>query len=332
MKSRHFRSIALTIISVGIIAAFVYYLYLNADQYQRLLNISVPGAIALFALTLAFPVLNGLQNILLYRSLGIPISYWDGYLITAASTLANQLPISGGVVSKGFYLKQRYNLSYTTFISSTVALFVCFIAANALVGLGILLYWIFFDKMVVNPVLLLTYIGMAAFILIFWFPLDRIKVPGKIQNWSAQAIEGWVLISKNPVLLFRLIGLQFLLMLLLAARYWLAFHMLSQNVTMTQTLLFASASILTQLVSIAPGGLGVREALVGTVAATLGFDPAVSAVAVGLDRLASTLMVLMTGWFSTVVIGKQMSEARTKPDEQNKLSDESGKAMGRQSP
>ena len=283
MKTQRFQSILLSIISLGIIAAFVYYLYVNANQYRDLLHVSATGAAMLFVLSLVFPILNGLQNVFLYRSLGAEISYRDGFLLTAASTLANQLPISGGVISKGYYLKRKYNLSYTKFVSSTIALFVCFVAVNGFIGMPILLYWILFEKIVVHPVLLIAYAIMAACLLIFWLPLDRIKLPKKIRNWSHQAIEGWILISRNPVLLFQLVGSQFLLMLLLAIRYWLAFRMLSQNVTVAQTLLFATASILTQLVSIAPGGLGVREALVGGVASALGFDAGVSVVAVGLE-------------------------------------------------
>jgi len=317
VKSQHFRSLLLSIVSLGIIAAFIYYLYVNADRYLELLNVSAPGAIMLFVLSLVFPLINGMQNIFLYRSLGAGISYQDGFLLTAASTLANQLPISGGIISKGFYLKRKYDLSYTRFISSTVALFVCFIAVNGFIGMAILLYWILFEKIVIPPVLLIAYSVMAACLLIFWLPLDRITMPEKIRNWGRQALEGWMIISRNPVLLFKLIGLQFLLMVLLAIRYWLAFHMLSQTVTMAQTLLFATASILTQLVSIAPGGLGVREAIVGGVASALGFDAGVSVVAVGLDRLVSTITVVLIGWISTVILGKQISAASIKSEQQD---------------
>lgn len=317
MKNQRFRSIILSTISLGIIAAFVYYLYANASQYRELLNVSATGAAMLFALSLAFPLLNGMQNILLYRSLGTKISYRDGFLMTAASTLANQLPISGGIISKAFYLKRKYNLSYTKFFSSTVALFICFVAANGFMGMSILLYWMIFEKIIAHPVLWIAHAIMISCVLIFWLPLDRIKMPPKIHNWSHQAIEGWMHMSRNPVLLFQIIGLQFPLVLLLATRYWLAFHMLSQNVTVAQTLLFATSSILTQMVSIAPGGLGVREAIVAFVASSLGFDAGASLVAVGLDRLVTTVVIVLLGWISTVILGKQIAEISTKPDEQD---------------
>lgn len=296
------------IISALVISAFAYYLYLNADKYLDLLHISIPGVILLFLISLTFPLFNGLQNIYLYRNLGADISYRDGFFLTAASTLANQLPISGGIVSKGVYLKYKYNLSYTQFISSTFALYFCFVSTNGFVGVVILLGWFFINKTAISPVLFIAYIIMASCILVFQLPLDRVRLPGKVHVWFQQAVEGLTFVSRNLLVLMKIVSLQVVLVFLLALRYWMAFHMLSQNVTIAQTLLFASATILTQLVSIAPGGLGVREAIVGAVASMMGLDPGVSMIAVGLDRLISTVMVVLTGWLSMLALGRQFTE------------------------
>jgi hypothetical protein len=94
-------------ISLGIIGAFVYYLYNSSDKYLELLDISKMGVLGLFLLSLMFPLLNGMQNTYLYRGLGLSgLSHWDSFLITAASTLANQLPLPGGIISRGYYLKE----------------------------------------------------------------------------------------------------------------------------------------------------------------------------------------------------------------------------------
>ena len=309
MKNKNLRSILLTALSLAIICVFVFYLYANADKYRELFQMSVKSIVMLFVLSLAFPLLNGMQNTFLYRSLGTTeFTHMDGFLLTAASTLANQLPVPGGIISKGFYLKRKHNLSYTKFASSTVALFICYIVVNGAMGMVILLSWMSSNK-IVSPVLFAGYTGMIASLLIFWLPLERVRVPGKIEKWVRQAIDGWVAISRNPTLLLKIILLQVILVVLLGLRYWLAFHMLSQKVTISQTILLASASILTQLVSIAPGGLGVREAIVGAVASMLGFDIGISVIAVGLDRLVVTIMIVLAGWISTVILGKQIAEA-----------------------
>jgi uncharacterized membrane protein YbhN (UPF0104 family) len=307
-------SIILSFITLGLIISLGYYVYLNADKYLQLLHLSVLNVALLCLLCLTFPVLNGMQNTYLYRNLGADISHQQSILLTSVSTLANQLPISGGLVSKAVYLRRVHDLSYTRFIGSTVALFICFVAVNGLIGLGVLLYWILSKGISVSPLLLLIFAAMGFCFVVFWFPLDRVRLPEKTRAWVARAVEGWTLISTNPRLLLQLVGLQVLLVFLLALRYWLAFHMLSQGVSLSQTTLFASASILTQLVSLAPGGLGVREAIVGVLAATVGFDAATSVVAVGLDRLVMTVIVVLTGGISMWMLGKEFRDAEPGTD------------------
>ena len=134
---------------------------------------------------------------------------------------------------------------------------------------------------------------------------------------TRQVLEGWSLISDNRLLVLKLLGIQVGMMVLLALRYWVAFKMLSQSVTIEQTLLFASASVLTNLASFAPGGLGVREGIVSGIAMLLGFAPGISIVAVGLDRFVSTVVIVLIGWVSTVLIGKEISSVihkESKPD------------------
>lgn len=312
MKSSHLRTLILSIITLGLVAVFLYYLYLNTDKYLKLLQLSANKVIALLMLSLIFPLISGIINTFLFRGLGANLSYQDGFFLTAASTLANQLPVSGGIISRGFYLKCKYDLSYTKYLSATAALFLCFIGTNGLIGLVVLLYQMLIEEIVVPHALLIGFASMVACLAVFWLPIDRMKVPYRIDKILHQAIDGWVLIRRNPGLLFNLIGLQTGLAILLAVRYWLAFQMLSQEVTFRETMLFSNATILTQLVSIAPGGLGVREAIVGAIASALGFDMGVSVVAVGLDRLVSTLTIFLVGGISTIILGKKISDLSEK--------------------
>lgn len=327
VKSSYWRSAMLALLMVGMIAAFLYYLYVNAGEYDRLLRISTMPVLVLLGLSLAFPFINSIMNVYLFRSMGVAaISYWDIFLITAASTLANQLPISGGVISKGFYLKQRYGVSYAKFFSVSLALFFCFIATSGCVGVIILVYWCFFKKIAVSPVLLIGFASMLSCFFVFWLPLYRIRIPDRIRKWIDEAVEGWAIIIKNPTLLLQIIGLQVILLLLSAIKYQLAFHMLSQKVDLSETILFSSATVLSQLISIAPGDLGIREAIVGTIASILGFDMGVSVVAVGLDRLISTFAILLLGGISTVILGKQVLDLPVKTGEQKDLPPPAGKA------
>jgi uncharacterized membrane protein YbhN (UPF0104 family) len=308
MKKNNLRTFVLWLVTLAAIIGFAYYIYINIDKYLELLRLSTTGVLLIFLIALSFPILNGIQNTMIYRGLGAEISYGEGIIVTAASTLVNQLPIPGGIVSKGIYLKRRFGLSYTLFASSVIALFLCFITVSGVLGLLILLYWYLSSAEIVPASLLVGYSLMAFSFLLLFLPLGKVWVPESIRTHMKQAMEGWKTLSQTPILLVKIVSLQSLLMVLLAGRYWLAFQMLSQDVSMEQVLLFSTASILTQLVSISPGGFGVRELIVGTVAGVLGFDVSVGVLAAGLDRLISTLVVFLAGWISLVLLGKQFTE------------------------
>ena len=316
-SSSRLHSAFILIFVLSLLVAFVYYLYTNANEYLTLLHFSLLPIVLILSLTIGGFLINGAINTYLFRGLGVELSFRDGFLLAASSTLANQLPISGGIIARGFYLKREHNFPYAKFFSATLALFFCFVAANGIIGLAILAYWMFFTGKAIHPLLIAGFFLMTVSILTFWLPIGRVRMPVRILHLFDQALNGWYLIRKNYLLVAKLIGLQTGLMLMLAFRYWLAFHMLSQDVSVGDVILFSSAAVLTQLVSVAPGGLGVTEAIVGGVASALGFDLGVSVAAVALDRLISTMVILLVGGISTVILGKQMTEGSLKPKERD---------------
>jgi uncharacterized protein (TIRG00374 family) len=252
-------------------------------------------------------IINGIINIELFRGLGIRLPFWEGVVLAASATFANQLPISGGLITRAYYLKQKFGLSYSKFLSVNVALFVCFASANGLMGVSIILYWMLISNMAISVYLLIGFGLMAGSIFLFLLPINKLKFPRRIQEQIEHAIDGWNFIRKNKTLLTRLVIWQTLMMFILAIRYYLVFNMMSQEVRGGEVILFSAASVLTQLISIAPGGLGILEAVVGGVASMLNFDLGVSIVALGIDRLVSTIVVFLVGGSSSIVLSKQLA-------------------------
>jgi uncharacterized membrane protein YbhN (UPF0104 family) len=281
------------------------YLYQNVDRYRELLDFSFASFLVLVGLVLLLPLANGLINYLLYRSLGILLPFNESFGLAAVNTLANQLPFAGGLVAKGVYLKQRYDLSYTCFLSATAALYACFVAANGVVGIAVLSIM---DRSV--PTLLKVGFGaMTISVFLLWIPADFVFLPGKWRKRFKQLVEGWQVLSRNRKLIIQLVSVQIVTTLVAAGRFWITFRTLSQDVTYAQCLLFAAATILTRLVNIAPGGLGVREGIVAGVASLLGFEAGVSAVAVGIDRLVATSVIIVLGTIYTYVLSKKATDA-----------------------
>jgi uncharacterized membrane protein YbhN (UPF0104 family) len=312
-KLRHYSPY---ILSTAVLLAFTFYLYGNVDQYQQLLDLSAGSLLLLAGLVLFFSFGKGLINYLFYRGLGVFLTLNEGIGLAAVNTLANQLPFAGGLIAKGIYLKQRHELAYTRFLTATLALYVCFVAANGTIGIIVLLYWALVDQATVPALLLLGFASMTISVLLLWLPIDIRFVSGKWGQRLAQLMDGWQVLSQNWPMVGRLIGLQVLVTLLFAGRFWIAFHALSQDVTLAQCVLFSAANVLTTLVTITPGGLGVREGIVAGVASLLGFEASVSVVAVGIDRLVATLVIIALGTVYTYVLSKKVASAQPNPETQ----------------
>jgi len=294
------------IFSVVVLSVFAYYIVENAERYQQLFDFSLVNVFSLSGIMIVFICVNGLVNFYFYRALNVFLSLNESIGLSAVNTLANQLPFAGGLLVKGVYLKQHHQLSFAHFLSATMALYVCTFSMNGFVALLVLTYWAIFKEITIPMILVLGFLGMAISVIVIWFPLDTIQFPLKVKKWFQQMAEGWQVLRQNIRLVVIMLGLQALLTLAYALRLEIAFRALSQDITYTQCLIFSSATILTRLVSIAPGGLGVREGLIAAIGTLLGFDPDVSIIAVGLDRLISTAVVILMGSYYSYILSKNI--------------------------
>jgi len=306
-KSSQLSKILPFFFSVGAVIVFAVYISHNFAHYRQLLHLSIGSTIFLAGLALGSLFCSGIINYSLYRNLGVSLPFSESFGLASVNTLANQLPFAGGIVAKGVYLKRQYNLPYTRFLSATVALYACFIAANGVIGVAIITL-LTVNGVSVPTLLKMGFAAMTASVLLFWLPVDIKSLSDKWRKRFKQLGEGWQVLSQNQALLFELVGVQIITTLVAAGRFWIAFHVLSQDVTYAQCLLFAAATVLTRLINIAPGGLGVREGIVAAVASLLGFEAGISAVAVSIDRLVATSVIVVLGTIYTYVLSKKVAD------------------------
>lgn len=294
------------LLSTVILLVFFGYLYRNIDRYLKLLDLASGSILLLLGLILVFISIAGLTNYNLYRGLGVPLTLNESVGLAIVNTLANQLPFTGGLVAKGFYLKRKYALAYTHFLSATLALYVCLVITSGVIGLMVLGYLRLVAGKTVPIPLVMGFLGLTMSLGLFWLPLDTSFVSHKWAQRIGHLMQGWRVLSQNRRLIAELVVLGLLGTLVMAGRFWIVFHMLSQEITLLQCILFSSSLILTNLVNITPGALGIREGIVAGVAVMLGFDAGISVVATSIDRLVALLVIIILGTFYTHILSKQV--------------------------
>lgn len=294
-----------SLLSLLVLMLFAVYISRNASEFAQLLNLSLPLLLlAVFLHTLNFAG-NGLINLLLYRRLGATVGVTESMSLAAVNSLANLLPFAGGMVAKGVYLKRRFKLGYTRFLSATVALFMLMVAASGAVGLATLTYRSFGPEDETPLLLVGGFVVMLLSLTILWLPPSLVP-RGRWSVRFQQFLDGWRFMRRRPRLLVLLLLLQLGLTFVLASSYWIAFRIMSQPVSLADCLLFAAGSVLTQLVTITPDGLGVREGIVGAIASLLGFDLGISIVAVTIYRLIGTAITIALGSLASYHLARRL--------------------------
>ncbi|MGD2072946.1 MAG: lysylphosphatidylglycerol synthase transmembrane domain-containing protein [Candidatus Thorarchaeota archaeon] len=297
-----------SLIVILAILIFGYFIYRNYERLNQILNISWGVILTIIIFVLLTAMQNGLVNYLLYRSLDAPVSVLSGFGLATINTLANQLPFAGGLIAKGIYLKKKHRLPYTKYLSATGALYICFIATNGFMGLLGIGYLVGVNHYRFPMILCAGFVIMVCSLIFLWVPLETKFLPEGWRKIFERVKQGWYVLKENRALLYRLIAIQIFAIFTMSVRFWLALNAFSQNVTLPECVLFASATILTQLVSLAPGGLGIREGIVAGIASILGFAPGISALAVGLDRLIATITIAVLGTIFTYLLSKDALE------------------------
>ncbi len=282
VKKHRWAAIVFTFV---VAAAYVIVVNRNWQTYAQLARFAAfPIAAIVFATALPD---RALVNRWLFRAVGANMSLAESYGFTVTGTLAGQLPLAGGIAAKGFYLKKRFNLPYATYLSATASVFVIAASAAGLTGVvGLLLHSLASGDKLIWP-LLAGFAAMAATpLLLFWSPTIIAERP-RIYELIRRVTTGMRILSVESGLLIKLVLLSTGGVIFFAFRLWAAFKLFSTEVPFEYCLVFSAATTMTQLVGFAPGGLGIREGIVAALGTMADVDPAISIVAVGIERLLS---------------------------------------------
>lgn len=263
------------------------------------------GIAVLVVVTLA---LRGLAHQALFGRMGISASAFDWFRLVAVSSFTNYLPLSAGMVAKAFFLKRVHSLPYRTFAVGQVALLVVIMSTNGAVGLAALASN--FPEHVAGIVGAGFAVMTGAAALMFLPTAAVRRLSGRWLAWEADAAPS-IRLAWPAVALFQ-VGILFAT----AATLRIAFAMGSSQVGFAACVVFAAASMLTRLVSITPGAIGIREFLVGGLAYLTGFSLRDAVIASSAVRTVEIAVIFaLGGIFTRRLSGQVMSsyEDRERP-------------------
>ena len=306
-----------TILSIGIISAAIFFLYMNWDlfyavrdiNYKFFLFILFYAYISYLSIALAFKYQIQVFNIKL------PFKEWFG--LSATNTMYNYfLPARGGFVARAYYLNKKYGFEYSKYISLLSGAFLIgflissFTAITCLIMLY-LIYGAMYAQLLYVSIAL--FIGTLISILIFWhFPTKFIRTPWRrLTEFFFNIITGLRFFQNSKKALFMVMITHFSMILFLGLRLYFAFLALGVEVNFLYIVVVQSLVAFSMVISLTPGNLGIKEGIIGLLATMMGIPLSDAIMAAAIDRAVAMIIVFTFGGIYHFVLLREPLEKVT---------------------
>jgi len=291
-----FQYLTYTILTLFVILVAILYISKNADAFRRIFTLSWHSVAYFFILQMAMTITNALVLIIYMGILKNKISFVDASGLTVINTFFNNVAIKGGTLVRGYFLKKIHNFSYTNFLLTLSTFALIELISAGFIGISCLII-IYFTRGYFNPYLFLLFIAFfIGGITATAIPLNKIF---KSNSWLGKKLieltEAWDKIKRNKSKITRLFLLSLSQYIIFALRFKYGFQVLYGHSSFIDSLLISTIGILSFLLSITPGGIGIREFLTGATYKLINGNMVEAVVITALDRLISTVAFFVLG-------------------------------------
>ena len=283
------------VVGIVVLTYGVYYLSGKTNEMNQLKNLTFFQISAASTAVLAYLFITGIKYQVLLSTYKIELSFKEWFGLAQIIKFFNMLFLKSGTVAAAYYLKSQHQLSYFRFIVAMAVHKLISLFTVVLLSLLIsLIYFIYFGLhfyvVIFFSFLLATLIGL------FYFPYyEKKEMNSFLFKKIREAYDFWNEYKKDTPVVIKVILLDVAAIPALGLRYYVAFKILDSPVSILECIIFSLVVSISGVVSIIPGNIGIREALVGfsTYYMDYGFDYGVLATA--LDRIIATIWISLLG-------------------------------------
>jgi uncharacterized membrane protein YbhN (UPF0104 family) len=281
-----------------VISGFVYYLWAHRTELSAILNLSAVEVGVLVLLVFATWVLNAAQGYILYRTARVKIGFLETFLLSSAANFGNYLPGRAGTLVRAHYLNSLYDLRYVRFGSIVTVRAVLTIISAGFAGLSGIL-WLALLGHDVSLQLTAIFLGLVlAPSLVFFWPRN-LRTSNPVSTRFGRAREdftrGFLELSASPRAGLAVIALLLLQYLTLGVRFFIAANLTSATISLPVFALLAPLAGLASFISLTPGALGLREAIMGYISFAVGASFSEGVFVGTLDRAVLLFVAAILG-------------------------------------
>ena len=258
--------------------------------------------------------LNSAEFWVVYRSIGVKVSFWENWMVFCSGLLGNLLPAQVGTIYKFQYMKSIHDLSYARNGSTYGANLIISLGSSAIVGIvGVIAYAVAGGDFA--WIMLAAFVGIGVMCVVFLaIPLPTSEEPsGRIRQAISNFARGWNDIRSNPTTSITVTVIDVVKYIVTAWRFQLAFALLGVHESLWFFLVIAPAAAIAGIIAFTPGGIGIREFFITAAALGMGSSFDTGLLAATTDRgimLVSAVVLGSLGYAYTV---PRLRRATTQP-------------------
>ncbi|MDQ3075862.1 MAG: flippase-like domain-containing protein [bacterium] len=292
-----------TIVFIIFIIIFAIYFFVSFEQFKILLNVNLWLLSIIVIANLTNIASNGLFIKIILKPYNKIIPILESIFISLISSVGNFFaPVGGGLGLRAVYLKKKFNLTYSDFISTLYGNYIIVFLVNSFVAL-VALYLLREKPNGAYYLLLVLFSGIFGVCLILSLvkvPVATInkklkKKPNKIVFILLEILKGWNRIVENKKLLLQLILLSTFNLSVTIFISWLEIKALHLSISLPSLLLFSVLGSLSLFVNITPANLGVKEAIFIFSGSVIGFSTS-EILSIALVDRGILFLVLFVSW------------------------------------
>jgi uncharacterized membrane protein YbhN (UPF0104 family) len=274
----------------------------NLEVIESLSSINVMSFSVLLSLNIVFLYLFALmQHRLLLRRYGVDQTWQEWFGMAAIAALYNQvLPAKSGTVIRAAYLKAQYKLPFSRFgVSLILQLFYTTVVAIVFVAVALLLFMEVYFTITERALLATLLLGVAVSMMFF---------ETRITRWISLKRGVTLKDSGRKKSVHSILAIIVAYIICRAFMFYFAFDAIGYTIPIYYCLLIAPIILISNLVSILPGNIGIKELLIGFILNALGYELSLSVFAAIIDRGAVLIVTVCCAIIFKIILLKPVKQ------------------------
>ena len=271
-----------------LVFAILGYIFLRGQisELKKIFEVSIIYVLLISLMKMVNVFFRGLKIKIATKLYGANLEFKEWFGLNYVATLWNYLtPFKAGTSAMAVYLKKKYSLPYTFWVSLVGVLFIAQCLIFGLLGFFLVLFLPFLKELRYGLIIFFIAIFLISMFILFFLPLP-IKVNIKIIRHIANSISEFKR-ARNFSFILKMILLDILRVIALASSIYFVFKAFNFNASFCACMILVIFLELSIVINLTPMSLGTREAIIIIISRLMGADISIGVLVAALDRSLS---------------------------------------------